>query len=268
MALLATLLLLATAVGMFAWARRLALRPRRAVLTAAAALAVLLAYLYSTLVGHLLANVPWDDFVYFERLPAHAAVLLVVALCWYLPGRIGRPTLALLVLLGGGYGLLEVGGPLLMPLYAGTLSDRVQALPSGKVEVVQSTGWSCGPAALSWALSVAGRPTSERELGLLAASTPFHGTADAGLLRACHRLGYPARMQRRLRFEQLATLPRPFLVTWHLSGMVMHWLVVLDVRGEKVLVGDPMMGEVDYTRAEFERKWMRDALVLGEPRAR
>lgn len=262
MALLATVLLAALAVADFRLARVLAARPRRAFVVAVAALLFLLSYLYFTLWNHLLANVPWHDFIYFERLPAHAAILLIVALCWYLPGRISRGTLLFLTLLGGGYGFLEVAGPMLLPVYASTLSDRVERLPNGDTEVIQSTGWSCGPAALAWALQAKGVPATERQLADLAASTPFHGTADAGLLRACHKLGLTAKMRRGLRFEELQALPKPCLVTWHLSGLVMHWIVVLEAGPDEVAVGDPMMGQVDYTREEFARKWMRDALVV------
>lgn len=262
MALLATLLLAALAVADFRLARKLAARPRLALGVACLSLAFVLTYLYSTLLGHWLANVPWNDFIFFERLPAHAAILLILALCWYLPGRLSRPTLVFLLVLGGGYGFLEVGGPMLLPVYAGTLSNDVTPLRTGRVEVIQSAGWSCGPAALAWALQADGVPATERQLAALAASTPFHGTGDAGLLRACHKLGVPARMQRQLSFDALRERPRPCLVTWHLGGMVMHWIVVLDMGRSKVVVGDPMMGEVDYTRDEFEAKWMHDALVL------
>ena len=262
MALLALVLLAAIAALDFRAARSLAQNPRRAFAVALAALVFVLAYLYFTLFNHLLANVPWDDFIYFERLPAHAAILLIIALCWYLPGRISRGTIIFLLLLGGGYGFLEVGGPLLLPLYAGSLSDRVERLPNGEIEMIQSTGWSCGPAALAWALQTKGLPATERQLAGLAASTPFHGTVDAGLVRACHKLGMSAVMRRPISFEQLEKLPVPCLVTWHLSGAVMHEIAVLRVGPDKVEVGDPMLGQVDYTRAEFERKWLRDALVM------
>lgn len=262
MALLATVLLAALAVADFRLARSLAARPQQAFVVAVAALLFLLSYLYFTLWHHLLANVPWDDFTYFERVPAHAATLLILALCWYLPGRIGRGTLIFMLVLGGGYGFLEVGGPMLLPVYADALSNKVERLPHGDIEVIQSTGWSCGPAALAWALETRGVPATERQLADLAASTPFHGTPDSGLLRACHLLGLPATMRRGLRFEDLPTIPKPCLVTWHLSGLLMHWIVVLDAAPDKVKVGDPMMGQVDYTRKEFEHRWMRDALVL------
>lgn len=262
MALVATLLLLAVAAVDFRVAKSLATHPRRALWVAAGALIFMLAYLYFTLWHRLLANFPWDDFIYFERVPAYAAILLILALCWYLPGRISRGTLVFLILLGGGYGLLEVSGPLLLPLYADTLSDSVERLGTGEIEVIQSTGWSCGPAALAWALQSKGVAANERELALLAGSTPFHGTGDAGLLRACHKLGQPAHMQRQLSYEQLQAVPKPCLVTWHLSGLLLHWIVVLDAGPEKVAVGDPMMGQVDYSRADFRRDWMRDALVI------
>lgn len=262
MALLAFLILAGVAVADFRAARTLVGQPRRTTAVAATALVFLLTYLYLTHFSRFISNVPWDDFIYFMRLPAHAAILLILALCWYQPGRLSRGTVIFLLLVGGGYGFLEVGGPLLLPLYADSLSDRGERLSTGEVEVVQSTGWSCGPAALAWALQTKGVPATERQLARLAASTPFHGTTDVGLLRACHKLGVRARVLPLLRFEDLQSLDKPFLTTWHLSGAIMHSIVVLEVGPDKVKVGDPMMGQTEYTRAEFERSWMKSALVL------
>ncbi|MEI6504123.1 MAG: cysteine peptidase family C39 domain-containing protein, partial [Armatimonadota bacterium] len=76
------------------------------------------------------------------------------------------------------------------------------------------------------------------------------------------KLGVSAVMRRPVTFEELAKLPMPCLATWHLSGTVMHEIAILRVEPDKVEVGDPMMGQMDYTRAEFERQWLRDALVL------
>jgi hypothetical protein len=277
MAWLATLLFLIGAVLLWRLARGLRERTRVALASAVGALVFLLGWLYVTGFSHLGAHVPWDDFVFFERLPAHLSALYILGLCWHLPSRVRRGLIAMLVAIAGGYGLLEISGPLLMPVYGGRLDDttlcasgtdaptraaETDAPTRASLQIIQSTGWTCGPAALAWALQLRGLPVSEKQAAFLTVTTPFHGTPDRGVIRAAHRLGLRAELRRGLSYEQLMALPRPSLVAWHLGGMVLHFVVLIEMDEDGVTVGDPMLGEVDYTRAEFLRQWQRNAVVL------
>ncbi len=192
---------------------------------------------------------------------AIGAVLFILAVCWHLPSRVRRGLIVTLVAIAGGYGFLEISGPLLMPVYGSRLDDTV-AGPTRDLQVIQSTGWTCGPAALAWALQLRGLPVSEKQAAFLTATTPFHGTPDRGVLRAAHRLGLAAHMERGDSYEQLLRLPRPSLVTWHLGGMVMHFVVLIGMDERGVKIGDPMLGEVDYSKDEFLAKWGRSVVVL------
>ncbi len=291
MAWLAVMLFVGGAVALWRLAGSLRARQQTAAGAGIAALVFLLGWLYLTCFSHAGAHVPWDDFVFFERLPAHLSVLFILALCWHLPSRVRRGLIVTLLAIAGGYGLLEVSGPLLMPVYGSRLDDTVPVRvgrdildrPHGTgqdgrsrmsrptrsprpaqldVQVTQSTGWTCGPAALAWALQLRGMPVSEKRAAFLSATTPFHGTPDRGVLRAAHRLGVPAHMERGLSYEQLMRLPHPSLVTWHLGGMVMHFVVLICMDEQGVTIGDPMLGEVDYSKEEFLAKWGRSVVVL------
>jgi hypothetical protein len=261
MAWLAVALFVGGAVGLWWLAGRLRTRRKTAAGAALAVFAFLLGWLYLTGFSHAGAAVPWDDFVFFERLPAHLAVLFILAVCWHLPSRVRRGLIVTLVAIAGGYGFLEISGPLLMPVYGSRLDDTV-AGPTRDLQVIQSTGWTCGPAALAWALQLRGLPVSEKQAAFLTATTPFHGTPDRGVLRAAHRLGLAAHMERGDSYEQLLRLPRPSLVTWHLGGMVMHFVVLIGMDERGVKIGDPMLGEVDYSKDEFLAKWGRSVVVL------
>lgn len=262
MAWVATAVFVAGTVLAWRLARRLRDQPKVALWAALGALALLLTCLYVFGFSRLGANVPWDDFVFFERLPIHLPALFILGLCWYLPTRVSRGLIVILIVIAGGYGLLEVSGPLLMPVYGARLDDTVAGPAAKYVQVTQSTGWTCGPAALAWALQLKGVPATERQMAMLTATTPFHGTPDRGVIRAAHRLGLKARVVRQLSYEQLRQLPRPALVVWNLGGMVWHFIVLIDIDERGVKVGDPMRGEMEYTRAEFLDKWQRSAVVF------
>lgn len=263
MALLATLLLLLGFVAVWRLGGLVRTRDRLAVPLALLCLGFTLTWLYFfqfTAIG--LDGIRWDDFVFFERLPAFLPILLILALCWHRPTRnLGRPVIALLIAIFAGYATLEVSGPLFMPLYMRGLDDTV-ASAGRPPEVIQSTGWTCGPAALAWALQAKGLPVSEKQVAALTATTPFHGTPARGELRAAHRQGVPAYIRRNLEWDQLAALPLPAVITWRLSGVIMHSVALLSIERDQVTLGDPMLGQAEYSRDEFLERWMADALVL------
>jgi len=132
---------------------------------------------------------PWDDLVFFDRMPLYVAIILLLAIC---RARIERDTMRVLVLvvaaLFGAYALTEMAAPMWLPLFA----DELSAETTGPPEVVQSTGWSCGAAALAWAARVEGIPASEWQMAELAVTAPLRGTSLRGMLRALHRVGLPA----------------------------------------------------------------------------
>lgn len=263
MALLATLLLLLGFITVWRLGKLSLSRERLAAPLALTCLGFTLAWLYFfqfTAFG--LDHIRWDDFVFFERLPAFLPILLILALCWQRPSRnLGRPVIGLLITIFAGYALLEVSGPMFTGLYMRGLDDTAPRVGQAP-EVIQSTGWTCSPAALAWALQAKGLPVSEKRVAGLTATTPFHGTPARGELRAAHRLGVPAYIRRGLEWEELASLPLPAVITWRLSGVVMHSVALLSLSPEGVTLGDPMLGRSEYTREEFAARWMHDALVL------
>ena len=262
MALVATVTFVLLGVGGWLWARRLSANPKAAARAALVALLFLLAWLYGFGFSGLGLNlIRWDDFVFFERLPIHASVLFILGICWWQRTRFSRALILSLVVIFGAYALLEVSGPLFMPLYASVLDDTPQTY-SGHVEVMQSTGWTCGPAALTWALRLKGLPVTERSVAMLTATTPFHGTPSRGELRAAHRLGIAAHLRRNLSWDDLVALPKPAVLSWRLGVGVLHSVALIRIHGDKVTLGDPMLGETDYDKEEFMHRWMRDALVL------
>lgn len=181
-------------------------------------------------------------------------MLLLLALCLRRLDRRRRIAVGTIVVLFSLYALAETAAPLGFPLWAERLSSATDFEDDGQ----QSTGWSCGAAALAWALRQQGIPASEREVAYLAASNPLHGTTVRGLVRAGKALGVPMYATGRATWEELVGAPRYSLAGWYLGNGVAHMIVVVQVEGEQVLVHDPLTGDQRYSREEFLARWMRD----------
>jgi hypothetical protein len=247
---MATLVLLTGLVGGWFASARIARHDLGVEIGAGVCLAVTLAWFA---LGHwetlALRLIPWDDFVYFQELPLYLAVLWLLMLCLRRLSGFVRAMTALLVVVFALWSLAGVTGPLWLSVYL----PRLQGTPATAFDT-QSTGWSCAPAALAQALRRKGLATSERQVAVLAATSPLGGTSDRGLLRAAHRRGIPgATLLRPAFWPDLRTAPKPVLAEWYLGQGVAHMITITAVESDRVQVLDPLTGEQTYTRAEFER---------------
>jgi uncharacterized protein len=68
----------------------------------------------------------------------------------------------------------------------------------------------------------------------------------------------------RLGATGLAKLKRPAIVLLDIKGFK-HFVVLKGVRGDRVLVGDPMLGLDEYSRADFLKMWNGIALAVAGP---
>lgn len=202
--------------------------------------------------------VPWDDFVYLQRVALYFAILLLLAMCLpRLSANMRRLTTVVMVIFAV-YIVAESAAPATLGLYLGALDDS----NVGDSQVIQSTGWSCGAAALAWAVRLMGKPASEREMARLAAIAPLRGMSVRGAVRALHRKGFRAEVARRARWPQAVAAPKPALAGWKLSATVGHAVVVVSADEQQVAVCDPMLGETTYTRDEFLERWDGELIMI------
>ena len=208
--------------------------------------------------------IPWDDVIFFDRLPLYVAIVLLLSLCIQrLERRTMRLLVSVIVAMFSLYAVAEIAAPIPLPFFAQQLS----ACADGPAEEIQSTGWSCGAAALAWAARLHGIPASERQMAELAVTAPLRGTSTRGLLRALHRVGLDAYAIKPGSWEDVLAASKPSLVSWELSATVGHSVVLLgiDEPGDVVLIGDPLLGETQYSREEFLDGWMGDLIVIDGP---
>ncbi len=110
---------------------------------------------------------------------------------------------------------------------------------------LQSTPYKCGPAATVTALLRLGLPADEGELAALAFTSPAIGTAaDILALTLRKRYGKDGLVVSLGSFRSAGELQRtgPTLAVVKLSFLIDHYVAVLEVTENEVIVGDPLAG--------------------------
>jgi len=130
---------------------------------------------------------------------------------------------------------------------------------------LQSTWYTCGPAAAVTALNRLGLSANEGELAALSYCNPITGTlprclagaleqryADKGL--RCSFRSFDSIDQLNVAGVTLAVVRETFL--WD------HCLTVLAVSGDDIVVADPVSGMRTLSHEQFEKIWRRTGIVL------
>jgi predicted double-glycine peptidase len=130
----------------------------------------------------------------------------------------------------------------------------------------QTTGYSCGAAAAATLLAQLGAPATEREMAERCGAGALTGTDEFAVCRGLRqKLAGTGRHVRLIHAdgESLRRAPLPALATVKFSFLVDHWVAVLEIRDDVVVVGDPLRGRVSMPRREFLGRW-RGVLVTVE----
>lgn len=160
-----------------------------------------------------------------------------------------------------GYsGWMEFFGPALSRSTLGGLTTVI----NGQGVCLQTTSFTCGPAAVVTVLRKLGVLADEGELGLLSKASFYTGT-DASLLRdAVNRLyqdqGLHATTAKLQTIEELAaSVPCATVVYYDFTTD--HWVAVLGVHDGKIEIGDPISGKRTLS-VEFAQRWKHETLLV------
>lgn len=127
---------------------------------------------------------------------------------------------------------------------------------------LQTTEYTCGPAAAVTALTRLGYAADESSIALKAETGRFFGTDEFRLSRVmnqtakglnCHVVDFHS-------VDELRGLP-PVIVVVNLSADVAHYIVVLNFDGNWAECADPMGGMSRRPRETLERDWTRRGVV-------
>src|SRR6185295_14272763 len=112
---------------------------------------------------------------------------------------------------------------------------------------LQSTSYDCGPAAAVTALRNLGIAAEEREIALLANTCPAAGTSPDTLATVLRDRYAPDGLTCEYRpFSSVRDLPRDAttLAVIKLTFFIDHFVAVLAVTDDEVILGDPLHGYV------------------------
>jgi predicted double-glycine peptidase len=156
--------------------------------------------------------------------------------------------------------------PFLMP---GIQHNQIAALQTRITRdgvCLQSTDYTCGPAAAVTALRALGLHADEAELALLANTSRSTGTQPDMLASALqdHFAAQHLRCDYRA-FTSAADLPadHPTIALIRYQFLVDHYVTVLKVGKNHLTIGDPLTGLTDETFDDFEKDWRRVGIVLS-----
>jgi hypothetical protein len=130
---------------------------------------------------------------------------------------------------------------------------------------LQSTDYTCGPAASVTALRRLGLPAEEGELAVLAHTSNATGTPPDMLWTTLRKRYAETGLECDYRhFRSIDELKNGgiTIAVIKFGPLVDHYVTVLEVTDTTVTVGDPLKGKVPYTRAEFAREWRYLGIVL------
>ncbi|KYC37684.1 peptidase C39 [Scytonema hofmannii PCC 7110] len=124
--------------------------------------------------------------------------------------------------------------------------------------IEQQSSSDCGATCLAMISRYWGKRFSLNTLRNLA-QTDRTGACLAALSDAAQNLGYDA-LPVRASLCKLELHPYPWIAHWQ-GGI--HYVVVWEVKGDRVLIADPALGKQWLSRQEFEESWTEYALLLS-----
>jgi predicted double-glycine peptidase len=157
--------------------------------------------------------------------------------------------------------------PFLMPYI---VRDRLAAIitettPDGIC--LQKTCYTCGPASAVTALRRLGLDADEGEMAMLAHTSPSTGTSDSNLAAAIEEKygAQGVRAERRFfgSIDNMA-VPGQIITTIKWKMFVDHWVAMLEVGEDEVVIGDPIRGRFPMKREKFEEVWRRHGMVISK----
>ncbi len=155
--------------------------------------------------------------------------------------------------------------PFISPILVRNELENLETSFSDDGVCIQATDYTCGSASAVTALYQLGIKASEGEMAILAYTTPQTGTSDDLLANAIEKkYGSEGITCTYRRFNSIAELIGncPVIVVTKYSFLVDHYVTVLQVTNDEVIIGNPAAGRKALTYDEFKRKWRSVGIVV------
>jgi predicted double-glycine peptidase len=156
------------------------------------------------------------------------------------------------------YGLMPAVAPLAV---RGSLAPHRNLMDRNGI-CLQRYSYTCGPAATVTCLERLGIMDEEVGIALEARSSPIFGT-DGHLLVAAIERRHPG-VEARYRYaETLEELRVPAVAEMVIPMFSGHYVAVLAIKGESVVIGDPLGGLREMPREVFLGYWQHGVVEIG-----
>jgi predicted double-glycine peptidase len=194
-------------------------------------------------------------------LAAFAAPILILTPAAKLPRRRDKVFLRIFT----GLCLLSF---VVMPFFLPALVRNNLAALTTKIDpdgvCLQRTSYTCGPAAAVTGLRKLGLPAEEGQLAIWSHASQFGPTPDAIVDALRSHYGADGLEVRYQRFRQVADLEQPgvTLAVVKYGFMVDHFVAVLGITDQEVIVGDPLSGKTIHSHGDFAKLWRFCGLSL------
>lgn len=154
--------------------------------------------------------------------------------------------------------------PFLSPVFLYNRLSQLEGTMTKSDICLQSTGYTCGPAAAVTALHAMGISAKEGTIAIQAHTSPFAGTPLDQLCGAIQE-NYDVSCRTEY-FADLADMPRDalFIAVIKFRFLIDHYVVVLDTTEDGVVVADPLHGKSTWSRDKFTEKYRGQAIVFPE----
>ena len=130
---------------------------------------------------------------------------------------------------------------------------------------IQTTDYTCGPAAAVTALRHLGLSAEEGRIAILSETSSIAGTPPDMLAEALQdEYGKDGLIAECRTFKNVAELRQTgiTLAVVKFTFLVDHWVAVLQITDSEVIVGDPTGGFMKLSYSDFEQKWRFVGVIL------
>ncbi|MBN2590302.1 MAG: hypothetical protein JXA96_10605 [Sedimentisphaerales bacterium] len=155
--------------------------------------------------------------------------------------------------------------PFISPILIRAELEKIETEFSEHGICLQTTNYTCGPAAAATALYQIGIEANEGELAIQAYTTPQTGTSDDLLKEAIEKMYSSDGVVCTYRcFDSIYELKGncPVIVVTKFSFLIDHYITVLKVKDDEVIIGNPATGKEILSFEEFKKKWRSVGIVV------
>jgi len=156
--------------------------------------------------------------------------------------------------------------PFLAPVFNRYYLSRLKTRLDADGICLQSNDYKCGPAAAVTALRKLGFPSEEGEIAIHAHTSTASGTPPDILARAllekCGKDGLRSEFRVFRSVDELKDAGLDLVVIKH-GFMLDHYVTVLELTDDRLIVGDPRKGKVALAREVFHKQWRFEGVTLN-----